>query len=102
MKTENILLIILISIIIIVVIMIAEKNINDKNDKNNIMGKLNNAPISSLIEGFENTEENLDEMRKYMKIHGLYPMDLSLIHIDAADDSLRVDLGGRRIIKKNR
>ena len=26
---------------------------------------------------------------------------LSLIHIDAADDSLRVDLGGRRIIKKN-
>ena len=75
MKTENILLIILISIIIIVVIMIAEKNINDKNDKNNLMGKLNNSPSSSLIEGFENTEENLDEMRKYMKIHGLYPMD---------------------------
>ena len=76
MKTENILFIILISIIIIVVIMIAEKNINDKNDKNNLMGKLNNATSPSLIEGFEdNTEENLDEMRKYMKIHGLYPMD---------------------------
>ena len=76
MKTENILLIILISIIIIVVIMIAEKNINDKNDKNNLMGKLNNSPSSSLIEGFEdNTEENLEEMKQYMKIHGLYPMD---------------------------
>ena len=27
---------------------------------------------------------------------------LSLIHTDAADDSLRVDLGGRRIIKKKK
>ena len=81
MKTENILLIILISIIIIVVIMIADKNINDKNDKNNLMGKLNNSPSSSLIEGFEDnlgnneTSENLEEMKQYMKIHGLYPMD---------------------------
>ena len=57
-----------------------------------------------LTDGFNLTIIELDEGEKIpsdlSKFDGMFCMGCLLYTSDAADDSLRVDLGGRRIIKK--
>ena len=47
-------------------------------------------------------QDIIDELSKLRDSVEPFDTDLSLIHTDAADDLLCVDLGGRRIIKKKK
>ena len=70
--SEQILLIMLISIVLIVIMISCQKMRLDNNDKNNI--KNNNLRVENFENNSNDPEDNLDELKKYMKIQGLYPM----------------------------
>ena len=74
--SKQILLIMLISIVLIVIVISFQKMRLDNNDKYNVKNNVKNNNLN--IENFENNnnnpENNLDELKKYMKIQGLYPM----------------------------